>query len=79
MKLIRKMKRLIPLLAGLFAGILPAFQGARMTVEDSLYEEIHLGTGWPIDYTFTRETFIELDGQQQTQLVETNIRIIVEE
>ena len=61
------------------AAIQDAFQGARMTVEDSLYEEIHLGTGWPIDYTFTRETFIELDGQQQTQLVETNIRIIVEE
>ena len=61
------------------AAIQDAFQGARMTVEDSLYEEIHLGTGWPIDYTFTRETFIEVEGQQQRQLVETNVRIIIED
>ena len=61
------------------AAIQDAFQGAWMNVTDSLYEEIHLGTGWPIDYTFTRETFIEVDGQQQRQLIETNIRIIIED
>ena len=48
-------------------------------MDDYLYEEIHLGTGWPIDWSFSREVLIEIDGEQQAQLVETNIRIIVEE
>ena len=61
------------------AAIEDVFRDARMSVEDFLYEEIHLGTGWPIDWSFSRETNIELEGQKQTQLVETNVRIIIEE
>ena len=61
------------------AAIGEAFQNARMNVDDYLYEEIHLGTGWPLDWSFSREVLIEIDGEQQAQLVETNIRIIVEE
>jgi hypothetical protein len=61
------------------AAMEDAFKNARMSVNDYLYEEIHLGTGWPIDYSFSREVLIEVDGQQQNQLVESNIRIIVEE
>ena len=56
-----------------------AFRNARMNVEDYLCEEIHLGTGWPIDWSFSRETKIDLDGDHQGQLVEKNIRIIIEE
>ena len=61
------------------AAIDEAFRDAQMSVEDYLYEEIHLGTGWPIDWSFSRETLIESEGQSQAQLVESNIRIIVEE
>lgn len=61
------------------AAVNEAFQNARMSVDDYLYEEIHLATGWPIDWSFSREVLIEIDGEQQSQLVETNIRIIVEE
>jgi hypothetical protein len=61
------------------AAMEDAFRNARMSVNDYLYEEIHLGTGWPLDYSFSREILIEADGQQQNQLVESNIRIIVEE
>ena len=56
-----------------------AFRDARINVEDYLYEEIHLGTGWPIDWNFSREIRIEAEGRQQGQIVETNIRIIVDE
>ena len=45
----------------------------------NLFEEIHLGTGWPIDWSFSREILMEIEGLQQGQLVETDIRIIVEE
>ena len=61
------------------AAVNEAFQNAKMNVDDFLYEEIHLGTGWPIDWNFSREVFIEIDGEQQGQLMETNIRIIVED
>ena len=61
------------------AAVNEALQTATMTVEDFLYEEIHLGSGWPIDWSFSREVLIEIDGEQQSQLVESNIRIIVEE
>ena len=60
------------------AAVNEALQTARMSVEDFLYEEIHLGTGWPIDWSFSREVQVEIDGTQQGQLVETNIRIYVE-
>ena len=61
------------------AAVNEALQTARMSVEDFLYEEIHLGTGWPIDWSFSREVQVEIDGMQQGQLVETDIRIIIEE
>ena len=56
-----------------------ALRNARMSVDDYLYEEIHLGSGWPIDWGFSREVLVEIDGEQQAQLVESNVRIIVEE
>lgn len=61
------------------AAVNEALQTATMTVEDFLYEEIHLASGWPIDWSFSREVLIDIDGEQQSQLVESNIRIIVEE
>ena len=61
------------------AAVNEALQTARMSVEDFLYEEIHLGTGWPIDWSFSRDVQVEIDGMQQGQLVETDIRIIIEE
>ena len=61
------------------AAVNEALQNARMSVEDYLYEEIHLGTGWPIDWSFSRDVQVEIDGMQQGQLVETDIRIILEE
>ena len=61
------------------AAMKDAFRDARMSVEDFLYEEIHLGTGWPIDWSFSREIHIEAEGMEQSQLAESNIRIIVEE
>ena len=61
------------------AAVNEALQSAEMSVEDYLFEEIHLGTGWPIDWSFAREVHMEIEGLQQGQLVETDIRIIVEE
>ena len=61
------------------AAVNEALQSAEMSVEDYLFEEIHLGTGWPLDWSFSREVHMEIEGLQQGQLVETNIRIIVEE
>jgi len=54
-----------------------AFRNAHMTLDDYLYEEIHLSTGWPIDWSFSRAVEIEIDGEHQGQLIEKNFRILV--
>ena len=61
------------------AAIDEAFRNSHMNVEDYLYEEIHLGTGWPIDWNFSREVKMELDGEHQGQIIESSFRIIVED
>ena len=61
------------------AAVNEALLSSKMSVEDYLSEEIHLGTGWPIDWHFSREVLVDIEGERQDQVVETNIRIIVED
>jgi hypothetical protein len=61
------------------AAIDEVFQDAKMSVEDLLSEEVHLGTGWPISWAFTREIHIEAEGQRQDQLLESSFNIIIKE
>ena len=61
------------------AALEEALQNAKMTMDDYIYEEIHLGSGWPIDWSFSRATEVEIDGEHQGQLIEKNVRIIVED
>lgn len=56
-----------------------AFKDASIKVVDYLYEEVHLGSGWPIDWGFSREFMLEIDGRQQGQIEERSFQIIVEE
>ena len=80
---------LVSILGGMLQAMAPdedaraeveeVYKDARMSVEDYLLEEIHLGTGWPIAWRFTRETNIEMDGKQQGQIVVKSFEIIVEE
>ena len=61
------------------AAIEEAYKNARISLEDYIYEEIHLGTGWPLDWFFSRESQVELDGKKQGEVREKSFRIIVDD
>ena len=61
------------------ASMEEAFRNARMALDDYIYEEIHLGSGWPVDWSFSREMQVVIDGESQGQLIEKSVRIIVED
>lgn len=61
------------------AAVEEVYRNASISMEDYVYEEVHLGSGWPIDWSFSRETQVEIDGQKQGQLIEKTVRIIIEE
>ena len=61
------------------AAIEEVYKNARMSMEDYIYEEVHLGTGWPIEWSFSREIQVEIDGQGQGQIQEKTFRIIIED
>lgn len=53
-----------------------AYRDAAMTLEDFIFEEVHLGTGWPIQYHHTREVLIKIGGQEKEQLVEKTVTLL---
>ena len=55
------------------AAVNEALQTATMTVEDFLYEEIHLSSGWPLDWSFSREGNIRIDTHRDNKIMQHNI------
>ena len=61
------------------ASIEEAYSNARISLKDYIYEEVHLGTGWPIDWFYSREIEIEMDGKKEGQVQEMSFKIIGED
>lgn len=55
------------------------FKEAKIEIEDFLFEEIHLDTGWPLEWHFTRRTQVEMEGKSQKQLIDNTIKILFED
>lgn len=49
---------------------------ADMTMEDFQLLEVHLDTGWPLFYSFTREVVTRIDDQEQRQVVRKRVTMM---
>ena len=54
------------------------FQNAEIELIDDAFEEIHLNTGWPINYDVMRTIRIKADGEEQEQIQTRKVTIIIE-
>ena len=48
-------------------------------MEDYLTEEVHLDTGWPLEWYYTRKVLIEMQGQSQEQIIRKSVKLLFEE
>ena len=55
------------------------YKDAKVNVEDYLFEEVHLDTGWPLEWYFTRKVLIEMQGQSQEQIIRKSVKLLFEE
>jgi hypothetical protein len=55
------------------------FKDASIELIDDAYEEIHLDTGWPINYDYVRTIRVKMQGQEQEQVQTRTVTIIIEE
>lgn len=55
------------------------FKDASIELIDDAYEEIHLDTGWPINYDYMRTIRVKMQGQEQEQVQTRTVTIIIEE
>ena len=53
-------------------------QNAEIELVDDAYEEIHLNTGWPINYDFVRSIRMKAEGQEEEQIQTRKVTIIIE-
>ena len=56
-----------------------AYDNAKMSLEDFLVEEVHLGSGWPLKYIFERKFYISIEDMEQEQWTETKVMLIDED
>jgi Zn-dependent alcohol dehydrogenase len=55
------------------------YKDAKIEIEDFISEEIHLDTGWPIEWFFTRRTLIEMEGKSMNQLIKRSVSMLFED
>ena len=55
------------------------YKDAKIEIEDFISEEIHLDTGWPIEWFFTRRTLIEMEGKSMNQLIKRTVSMLFED
>ena len=55
------------------------FKDASIELIDDAYEEIHLDTGWPINYDYVRTIRVKMQGQEQEQVQTRTVTIIIED
>ena len=56
-----------------------AVQDAEIELIDDAYEEIHLDTGWPINYDYIRTVRVKAEGETQEQFQTRTVSMIFEE
>jgi len=61
------------------ASIEELYKDSKIDIEDFLFEEVHLDTGWPLEWHFTRKTLIQMQGQQQEQIIRKSVKLLFEE
>lgn len=55
------------------------FKDASIELIDDAYEEIHLDTGWPINYDYMRTIRVKMQDQELEQVLTRTVTIIIEE
>ena len=55
------------------------FKDASIELIDDAYEEVHLDTGWPINYDYVRTIRVKMQGQEQEQVQTRTVTIIIED
>ena len=55
------------------------FKDASIELIDDAYEEIHLDTGWPINYDYVRTIRVKMQDQEQEQVQTRTVTIIIED
>ena len=67
-------------LAGKNATDIPSveevYKDARIEIEDFMLEEVHLDTGWPLEWHFTRRSQVEMEGKSQNQLMRRSFTML---
>lgn len=52
------------------------YKDARIEIEDFMLEEVHLDTGWPLEWHFTRRSQVEMEGKSQNQLMRRSFTML---
>ena len=55
------------------------YDQSKMSLEDFMVAEIHLGSGWPISYLFERKFYMSFEDMEQEQWTETRVTLIDED